>query len=807
MFSEQNKFASLGEVLPLWQFDSDVLVFDDGSLGAGFALGGIDISVATSNQINEINLGIANLINSLEEGYRVQVFYKVTPDITDVINGHAKEVNQTSESFSSVVDARVSFLKRNMELGNFYRQKIYFFLRSKRFTQRKKNLFGSNQKFTQFMEIDFKNHRDQFSKNVTQVSEHFKSMQMNVERLNQTEWFELMFEHFNLGRSQVVGIPDLRINTDEFAPTLAEQLVLSDCFVGKDALQIDEYFFRVINLGLLPEKTFASMIDKFCKLPFHYYLNQTVEVKSQAKEVEVLQLKRRMAYAMASGAKHVSDLESESKLANLEALLSELIQGSEKVLSMGLQIIIWDKSKVELSRKVDQALREFRSLNQAEGIAETLANFDCFLKSFPGSCESFRTKKVKLSNAAHMLPLYANWEGNKRPVCLLPTRDFTPFAIDPFAPELPNWNGLIIGGSGSGKSFSALQIMLQFATQRPAPKIVFVDNGRSSENFVKVLGGEFIDVSLDSGICLNPFELSSLENSPSTLKIKSILAILELMFKDEEKSFLPKREKAMLEECITRLYSICKNTPTLSDMKHMLDHHQDPVMKKYGDILFSWTGNSAFGKILDGKANINLEKSVTAIEVKGLDDYPDLKDVFMLLITGFVQREAESDLSTPYVLICDESHRLFKTPSTRDYILYCYRVFRKYNCAIFCITQNHKDFLSIPEVADAIFPNTTHVFILRQRKIDWEDFQKTFDFNEAEINAIKSLRISKREYSEIFYMQDERRAILKIIPDNLSYWVCTSDGNDKAKIEEMKQKNPELNITKVLKKLSEGEFG
>lgn len=113
--------------------------------------------------------------------------------------------------------------------------------------------------------------------------------------------------------------------------------------------------------------------------------------------------------------------------------------------------------------------------------------------------------------------------------------------------------------------------------------------------------------------------------------------------------------------------------------------------------------------------------------------------------------------------------------------------------------------MSIPEVADAIFPNTTHVFILRQRKIDWADFQKTFDFNEAEMSAIKSLRIKKREFSEIFYMQDEKRAILKIIPDELSYWICTSDGNDKAKIQEMEIKYPDKSKLQILQKLAFGE--
>jgi conjugal transfer ATP-binding protein TraC len=802
---KERKFTHLGTLLPIWQFDKNYLVFDDGALGSGFALGGVDVNTATNDVINEVNRSLINLLNSLDEGLKVQIFYKNSPDVSSIIEEHEAQTNYLGNEFTEVAKNRTSFFKDNMKLGNFYKQEIYFFIKGNPYFQKGSGLLGKKKKFEQFLEEEYQKHKEKFLKTVRLIYEHFESMQIKVNMLQASEWFRLMFEYFNLPRSRTIGIPQLRELNYEFAPILSEQLILSDLFVNQDYLQIDDYYFRVINLGLLPERTFASMVDRLCKLPFHYLLNQTVEVKNQKKEMDFLQLKRRMAHAMAAGAKNVSDLESESKLANLEGLLEELIQGNEKVLNMGFQLILYDKTKDDLQYKVDSVLREFRGLNQAEGIAETLANMDAFVKAFPGSCESYRSKKVKSSNAAHLIPIYSNWEGNRRPVCLFPTRDFTPFAIDPFAPELPNWNGLVIGGSGSGKSFSLLQIMLQFATQWPRPKIVFVDNGRSSENFVKVFDGEFIDVSLESGICLNPFELSKGEKLPSTLKIKSILAVLELMFKDEEKAFLPKREKALLEECITKLYAACKETPTLSDLKTMLDRHTDSSLKKYGDILFSWTGNSAFGKILDGKSNITLQKNITAIEVKGLDDFPDLKDVFMLLITSFVQREAESDLTAPYVLICDEAHRLFKTPSTRDYILYCYRVFRKYNCSIFCITQNHKDFLSIPEVSDAIFPNTTHVFILRQRKIDWEDFQKTFDFNEAEINAIKSLQIKKREFSEIFYMQDEKRAIIKISPDPLSYWICTSDGADKSKIEELRKSNPEFSLIETLKKLSKVE--
>jgi conjugal transfer ATP-binding protein TraC len=798
------KYNHLGDKLPIWHFDDEFMIYHDGAMGAGFKINGADISCSTSDSINIFCQQIANLLNSLDDGIKIQLFYRVSPNIGSILDKHEKETSHIEGELRPLIDSRLNFLKKNKEDGNYYCPELYLFVKSKSQNIKKDSILKPVEFYQQLIENDYQSARDQITKIVTHVGDYLNSMGLSYATLNRDEWFKLLFEYFNLDRSEKIGTSALRESEGDFPITLLEQCLLTDVLIHQNFIQVGEYYFKFVNLGTLPEQTFSSMANQLTKMSFHYWISQSVEVKSQALEKEKLELQRRIAHSMAVGSKNVSDLESEAKLSNLEGLLQEVIAGSEKILSMGMTVILWDKDLKELDRKVDQVLREFRNLNQAEGIIETIASFDTFIASFPGSGSSFRSKKLKTSNVAHLLPLYSSWMGNDRPVCLFVNRDFVPFAIDPFAPELPNWNGLVVGGSGAGKSFALTQLMLQFSTQKPTPKIVFVDNGKSSQNFVESCAGEFIDVSLDSRVCLNPFDLGA-EKRPSVLKVKSLLAIFEIIFRDEGLDHLNKHDKAQIEEAIYKLYESSSQNPTLTDFRKLLLSHSSISLKRFGEVLFSWTGNTAYGKLLDGQSNIALNKNITAIEVKSLDDFPELKDVFMLLITNFVQREAEKDLSSPYVLICDEAHRLFKTQSTRDYIMYCYRVFRKYNCSIFCITQNHKDFLSIPEVADAIFPNTTHVFVLRQRKIDWEDFQKTFDFNEAEIDAIKSLQIKKREYSEVFYMQDERRAILKIVPDELSYWVCTSDGSDKAKILEMQNKFPDLSKIRILEKVAYGE--
>ena len=153
------------------------------------------------------------------------------------------------------------------------------------------------------------------------------------------------------------------------------------------------------------------------------------------------------------------------------------------------------------------------------------------------------------------MPLFSYWEGNKKPVCLMPNRDSALIAIDPFDHTLPNWNGIVIGSSGAGKSFTLSQLVLMFYGQTPRPKIVWLDNGASSKNVVDILDGQFVELNLDSQICLNPFDGNFNGTAPSPSKIKLLLAVLETIRKEDTDSGLPKLEKALLEEAIFDTYA------------------------------------------------------------------------------------------------------------------------------------------------------------------------------------------------------------------------------------------------------------
>lgn len=795
---------NMTNLIPYWHFDDNLMVFADGSLGAGFKISGYDINCKSDEEINQFTLQLESFLKSLNTNVRLQLFHKISPSVAITIDKHKAIACEMSESTTLLAKKRVDFLETRMKEKKFFQSEIYLFIRGDSSRNKKEGIFSSPQKFVSMVDSEYRVHKNVFIKSKDQILSSLMGIGLNPQEILQKEWANLIYEYFNLEKSESLGTPLVRDQDALFSEPLSQQLCTTDIAINYDGLRQGKYFFKTITLKTLPEgMTYSGMVDSLTKLPYHYWILQNIKPLDQAKEKSKLGLKRRIAHSMSSGSKNVSDIESETKFSSLDDLLRELTEGSEKLISFDLNIIIWDEELKKLDEKSEEVLKLLRSLNQTDGVIETFATWDTFLKTAVGTADGHRHKTVKASNLAHMMPLFSPWLGNEKPVCLIPNRDGALFALDPFDKNLPNWNGIVFGGSGSGKSFTVGQLMLMFYTQKEKPRIIWIDNGASSKRIVDSLDGEFLDLSLNSPFTVNMFDLPDGETLPTPDKVKLILAVLELVLKDEDRKFLPKREKALLEEVIFNLYKNAEKTPTLSLLREKLLAHNAPEMNKYGEILYSWTGDTAYGRILDRKSTITLKKDLTSIEVQSLNDHPELKDVMLLLLTSYIQDMSTKDFQRPYLLIVDEAERLFQTELARQFVITCYRTWRKFNSGIWALSQNYKDFLRDKNLSDSLLPNTTSLIVLRQRKIDWEDFRQTFDFNEAQVNAIKSLEIVKGKYSEFFYMQDEKQALLRLIPEPLSYWICTSDGNDKVKISETQKQYPEKSLIEVLDLLSQ----
>src|SRR5687767_7341924 len=114
------KRVSLSDRLPFWHFDGDLMVYGDGSLGAGFCLRGVDLAAASIETVNEFTRAVETWLSTAEVGLRFQVFYRLTPSVGGVIDAHeALTGTSPTDSYTPVAQARMRLLRESAAGGAY----------------------------------------------------------------------------------------------------------------------------------------------------------------------------------------------------------------------------------------------------------------------------------------------------------------------------------------------------------------------------------------------------------------------------------------------------------------------------------------------------------------------------------------------------------------------------------------------------------------------------------------------------------------------------------------------------------------
>ena len=195
----EGNYKSLSDTLPFWHFDNDLMAFSDGSLGRGFKLTGIDISCMTPSEVNQFSQTIENLLTVCGEGLRLQVFYRLMPDVSELLNKHVEVSKTAMEVYGEIKQARVDFLQENEKEGNFYMPEIFFFVRSKPHNFKKRKFWEKEKKYTSITLDKYETHKERFLRSCKQIESSLKHSKLGPKVLTSKEWFNLAFDYFGLG--------------------------------------------------------------------------------------------------------------------------------------------------------------------------------------------------------------------------------------------------------------------------------------------------------------------------------------------------------------------------------------------------------------------------------------------------------------------------------------------------------------------------------------------------------------------------------------------------------------------------------
>jgi conjugal transfer ATP-binding protein TraC len=260
-------------------------------------------------------------------------------------------------------------------------------------------------------------------------------------------------------------------------------------------------------------------------------------------------------------------------------------------------------------------------------------------------------------------------------------------------------------------------------------------------------------------------------------------------------------EKGFLEKAVKAAYAK-KAEILLSDIRQELallapDY---PEAKKFADSLELWT-TGMYGRLFNRPGNLDVSKRLVVFDLQNLENHPDLQSVYFFVIRSIIWGKL-LNRKLKKIIVIDEGWKFFNDDVGAELIENLYRTARKFNGAIFSISQSPKDFLDT-KAANAIITNSYIKYILKLTK--GHELLSQFELNPNEIEAIKLLQSKPRVFSDLFVKYGNHSLVARIEPCPLDYWICTTDAKDHVYESKIRDENPGISEADLLLKLTEAK--
>ena len=536
---------------------------------------------------------------------------------------------------------------------------------------------------------------------------------------------------------------------------------------------------RSLHLQTLPEQfSQMGMMLALTTIPATFDLTLRFAGKDPKELYNRLDRKRRVLFGILSRRK-AGDIEADARYQELNQILSRLNQSNDSLLSFGMTLSV--RAPEEFDYLQRWALNQFVNAQSRLGFLELkepyLGVFDSYLESIP-TFKGFEICNQTLlsSNAVHFLPLFQTAKGADRPIANYRTLDGQIFSLNPASSGLANYNWLVSGTSGSGKSFFVNSLLLQ--SQSLNPRIFIIDVGGSYNKLTRFLGGNSLNFDTRAEFSLSPFFLPKAKDPIEESKRREhIQLVFWEMLRDETK--LPTiEEKAVLKEVLMPYFEadLLPKRP----VTQIRDQLKARGAERLALLLDRWCAPSFYGNYLDSSNVVSFDSPIMTFDLKGLNDFSDLSRVVQLILCSSLWAVLRADARRFSFVVLDEvAFTLLKAqPAFVDELI---STVRKYNAAVVVITQDLEKVTSNPAGA-SILQNTQMKAILQQRG-DPKHFAEPLELNDAELEAIRRLQRKRGSFSDIFLIVDDRKSLIRYTPNLSEYLLATTVPDENRNLE------------------------
>jgi hypothetical protein len=340
----------------------------------------------------------------------------------------------------------------------------------------------------------------------------------------------------------------------------------------------------------------------------------------------------------------------------------------------------------------------------------------------------------------------------------------------------------------------AAQQMLLMAA-RANPLISILERGDSYQPLVELMGGEMIEMSLDSDQTINPWDLPKGDERPSNDQISFLKNLTRHMLGENTPPDLDiDLLDSVLLEAIGSTYKRCSAKtsnpiPLFGDLAAELAHWQDrdrnqkinAMAQMASTKLRAWVDEGPYARLFDRPTTVELNNPWLYFNVEKLKDDPRLERAMSLLIAHTATYRASGITGRPSIVLLDECWALLESPILASVVVQLFRTARKRNASVWGISQAPEDFVGTPDKPNehgaGIVKNATTKIIGKQPG-DMTALREHVHLNETALNQIKTFAHPKKGHSAEFLIAIGEKAesthAIRIVPSPVDYWITTT---------------------------------
>jgi conjugation system TraG family ATPase len=461
-----------------------------------------------------------------------------------------------------------------------------------------------------------------------------------------------------------------------------------------------------------------------------------------------------------------------------------------------VNVIIVDNDPDRFQNALRKTTRAFDDINEPHSWIENYETLCLFTGSSPGFGRgNYRNFDTVIQHASCYLPLATHYvsdiSGN-----IYMDRFGNPVIVDLWdSKHIQNRNGIVEGGSGTGKSFWVNGLVDEDLDK--AAHVIILDVGHSYRDLCTFNGGVYLDSADRKSLSFNIFLTERDKDGRWMLSADKkifIHSVLLAMWQGSQDVTLEVR--SILKDMVDRFYDHVNETaihPVFKEFYKFIDVYEERYFKKsrkrFIDFESMRTVYEAYAvgeykELLNSQRNLDLsEEKFIVFDIESVEADKATFPVVGLIIMEVVMDKIRRMRGVRKRFIIDEGWKVLRG-DLQLFVEYLYRTFRKNEGSIILATQDIRDFDQVDSAAAMLSNSDTVVLMPRASRKNYEDLQKWLSLTDHDIQLMKDLkRRDELGYREFFLKQGDHSRIFRFEVSEKTAAVYSSIGKEKQEIQ------------------------